>query len=87
MLPPFVGVAVKVIVLPAQAAPAGLAAMLTLTGRFGLTDIVTVFDAAGEPVAQVALDVNVHVTTSLSFNVAGVYVAELVPTLPPFSFH
>ena len=35
----------------------GLAAMLTLTGRFGFTVMVRVFDVAGLPVGQVALEV------------------------------
>ena len=52
-----VGVAVKVTEVPAQMVVPGLAAMLTLTGRFGLTVIVRVFEVAGLPVAQVALDV------------------------------
>jgi len=86
-VPPLVGVAVKVMLLPAQAVPDGLAAMLTLTGRFGFTVIVIVLDVAGLPVAQVALDVSAQVTTSPLFNVADVYVAEFVPTLLPFTFH
>lgn len=43
--------------VPAQIVVPGLAAMLTLTGRFGFTVIVRVFDVAGLPVGQVALDV------------------------------
>lgn len=39
--------------------------MLTLTGKFGLTVMVTVFEVAGLPVAQVALDVITQVTASL----------------------
>ena len=50
MVPPLVGVAVKVTEVPAQIAPEGTAAILTLAGSFGLTTIVTVFDVAGEPV-------------------------------------
>ena len=45
-----VGVAVKMTEVPAQIAPEGTTAMLTLAGRFGLTTIVIVFDVAGEPV-------------------------------------
>ena len=45
-----VGVAVKVTEVPAHIAPEGTAAMLTLAGRVKLTDIVIVFDVAGEPV-------------------------------------
>ena len=39
--------------------------MLMLTGRFGFTVIVTEFDVAGFPVAQVAFDVITQVTISL----------------------
>ena len=56
-MPPLVGVAVKVTVLPRQN---GLdeAEILTLTTRFGLTVIVIVFDVAGFPVAHARLDVS-----------------------------
>ena len=40
----------KVAVVPAQIVE--VPATLTLTGKFGFTVIVIVFDAAGEPVAQ-----------------------------------
>jgi len=53
---------VNVTLVPAQIAPLGLAAMLTLAGRFGFTVIVMLFDVAGEPVAQVAFDVITTVT-------------------------
>ena len=59
-----VGVAVKVTLVPAQIVVAD-AEILILTGRFGFTVMVTVLDVAGLPVAQVALDVNTQVTTSL----------------------
>ena len=61
-----VGVAVKVTDVPAQTGLAD-AAMVTLTGRFGLTVIVIVFDVAGLPVAQVALEVKTQVIAS-AFN-------------------
>ena len=64
-----VGVAVNVTLVPAQIAPLGLAAMLTLAGRFGFTVIVMLFDVAGEPVAQVAFDVMINFTTSPLFKV------------------
>ena len=64
MVPPLVGVAVKVTEVPEQIAPEGTAAMLTLAGRFGLTTIVTVFDVAGLPVAQVEFDVITTVIAS-----------------------
>ena len=59
-----VGVAVKVTLVPVQIV-VDVAEILTLTGRFGFTVMVTVLDVAGLPVAQVALDVNTQVTTSL----------------------
>ena len=42
--------------------------MVTLTGRFGLTISVMVDDVAGEPAAQVALEVSTQVTASLLLN-------------------
>jgi hypothetical protein len=59
-----VGVAVNVTLVPAQIAPEGEAAMLTLAGRSGLTVIVIAFEQAGDPVAQVALEVSSTVITS-----------------------
>jgi len=52
------GVAVKVTDVPVQIVVPGLAAILTLTGRFGFTVMVKVFEVAGLPVAQVALEVS-----------------------------
>ena len=57
------GVAVKVTEVPAQTGFAD-AAMVTLTGSFGLTVMVIVFEVAGLPVAQVALEVSTQVITS-----------------------
>ena len=63
VVPPLVGVAEKVTEVPLQT---GLldGEIETLTGRFGLTTIVIVFDVAGLPVAQVALDVSMQVMAS-----------------------
>jgi len=85
VVPPLAGVAVNVTDVPAQTGFAP-AAMVTLTGRLEFTVIVTVFDVAGLPVAQVALDVSTQVTASL-FN--GIYdnVGLLVPALVPLTFH
>ena len=63
MVPPLVGVAVKVTEVPAQIAPEGTAAILTLAGRLGLTTIVIVFDVAGLPVTQVNVEV---ITTEIA---------------------
>ena len=60
-----------------------------------LTDAVTAdeivmvmaLDVAGEPVAQLKLDVITTVTTSLLFKADEVNVAELVPAFVPFTFH
>jgi hypothetical protein len=53
-----VGVAVKVTEAPAQIAPAGTAATLTLAVNTGLTTIVIPLEVAGEPSKQgVALEV------------------------------
>ena len=59
-----VGVAVKVTEVPAQTGLAE-AAIEMLTGKFGLTVMVTVLEVAGLPVAQVALEVRTQVTASL----------------------
>jgi hypothetical protein len=53
----------KVTEVPAQTVVAD-AEIDTLTGRFGLTVIVTVFEMAGLPVAQGVLEVNWQVIAS-----------------------
>lgn len=55
-----VGVAVNVTLVPEQIVVAE-AEMLTLAGRLGFTVMVTVFEVAGLPVAQVAFEVSTHV--------------------------
>ena len=82
-----VGVAVNVTLVPAQMVVDGLAAILTLTGKFGFTVIVIVFDVAGLPVAHVAFDVNTHVTVFPFVKVVVVNVGEFVPAFTPFTFH
>ena len=70
-----VGVAVKVTLVPAQIAPVGEAAILTLAGKLGLTVITIAFDVAGEPVKHGdAFDVITTVTESLFANVVVVNV-------------
>ena len=80
------GVAVNVTDAPEQI---GLdeAAIDTLTGRFGLTVIVTSLDVAGLPVGQVAFEVITQVTLSPLARAAFVYVVLFVPTFALFSFH
>jgi len=85
-VPPFVGVAVKVTLVPAQIVVAD-AAILTLTGRFGFTVIVRVFDVVGLPVAQVALEVSMQATVLPLARVLEVYVGLLEPTFTPLTFH
>ena len=70
MLPPFVGVAVKVTFVPAQIVVEGDAAIETLAVTFALTVIEIVFDKACVPLTHVALLVISHVIASLLFNVA-----------------
>lgn len=61
MVPPLVGVAVKVTLVPLQMVDPGLAAMLTLTASGGPTTMVIVFDVAGLPVRQGApFEVKTH---------------------------
>ena len=61
--PPLVGVAEKVTEVPLQT---GLleGEMEMLTGRLGLTVIVTIFEVAGLPVVHVALEVKRQVMAS-----------------------
>ena len=85
-MPPFKAVAENVTVVPAQT---GLAEgeIVTLTGRFGFTLIVTDPDKAGLPVAQVALDVSIQVIASLFVGIKE-YVVPVAPLiLVPFTFH
>lgn len=58
-----VGVAVNVMLVPAQMVVTP-EAIETLTGRFGFTVMVMLFEVAGLPVAQVALEVSTQVITS-----------------------
>ena len=68
-----VGVAVKVTEVPAQIAPDGTAAILTLAVNFGFTVIVMPLEVAGDPAKQgVALDVISTVIKSLLANVVEV---------------
>ena len=67
-------------------APAGTAAILTLTGKFGFTVMLMALEVAGLPVAQRAFEVRIHVTTSLVAKVVLVKVAP-APTTVLFTFH
>ena len=78
--------AVNVTLVPEQIAPAGLAEIFTLAGRFGFTTIVTAGDVAGLPVAQSALDVRMQVTLSPLLSVVLVNITP-TPELLPFTCH
>ena len=56
-MPPFVGVAVNVTLVPEQIVFPGLAEILTLAVTFELTVITIALDVAGLPETQVALEV------------------------------
>ena len=63
-MPPFVGVAVNVTLVPEQIVLPGFADMFTLAGNGGFTVIVIEFDVAGDPVAHVDVEVITTDTTS-----------------------
>ena len=80
--------AVNVTPVPAHIAPEGLAARSILTGKFGFTVMLIALEVAGFPERQLpALEVRIHVTTSVLARVVLVYVVLFVPTLPPLSCH
>ena len=81
-----VGVAVKVTEVPAQIVFSEAATEM-FTGKFGFTVMATALDVAGLPVAQVAFEVNTQVTMFPFAKELLEYVALLVPTLAPFTFH
>jgi hypothetical protein len=81
-------VAVKVTEVPAQIAPEGEAAILTLTGSAVVTFIVIGLEVAGLPDTQVKEDVITTVTILPLARVVVVYVEPVSPgiSIPPF-FH
>lgn len=81
-----VGVAVKVTEAPTHIA-VELAAIFTDGVTDGVTVIAIELDVAGEPVAQVKLDVMITVTTSPFANEVVVNVEEFAPALTPFNCH
>jgi hypothetical protein len=85
--PPFTGVAVKVTEVPAQTGSAGEAAIVTLTGTVGVTNIVIVLETAGLPVTHGAFEVIVTVTASLLLSVDDEKFALLIPTGSPLTLH
>ena len=87
MVPPFVGVAVNVTESPEQIGPAGLAAILTSGTTVGFTVIVIPVLVTEVGLAQAALDVKIHDTTSPLLKVDDMNVAKLVPAFDPLICH
>ena len=85
-MPPLVGDAVKLVLVPAQIFEAD-ELMDTEGVTLWLTVIVTPLDVAVVVEAQLAFDVKMQVTTSLFSSVLSVYEMLLLPTLLPFFFH
>jgi hypothetical protein len=86
-VPPLVGVAVNVILVPGHTDPDGTAAIATEGVTLVFTTIVTVFELAVAGDAQVSAEVITQKTVFPFAKAALEYVAELVPTLEPLSFH
>ena len=88
MVPPFVGLAVKVSAVPEQDGFAPeVSAMDTDGVTVGLTVILILLEVAGLPITPERLDVITQVTTCPLLSEEVVYVALLVPTFVPFTFH
>ena len=85
-MPPFTGVAVKVILAPAQISVCE-AVILTEGATDGVTVIEIVFEVSAAGETQLALLVITHVTASLSFKEFDEKEFELVPAFVPFTFH
>jgi hypothetical protein len=86
VVPPFVGVAVKVTAVPLQILVAD--ALMATTGvAFDPTEIVIALDVSLLGTAHPALDVNTHFTTSLFNKAVVAYVELFVPTTAPFFNH
>ncbi len=81
-----VGIAVKVTEVPLQILLVD-DAMATLGVKIGFTDTLTAFEVAVAVLAQATLVLSTTVTASELFKLLLEYVAELVPTFVPFSFH
>ena len=81
-----VGVAVNPTLVPAQTAPEGLLEMLTDTGNVAFTTWVMLFEVAGDPLAQPALELSWQVIKSLLTGTK-LKLFKLLPTLIPLTFH
>ena len=85
MVPPLVGVALNVILLPTQIEVEE--ALIETDGVTELVVIVMTLLVAVEVVVQFALDVMITVTWSLLASEPDVNVAELIPAFTPFTCH
>ena len=85
-MPPLVGVAVNVTDAPTQIVVAD-AITLADAGTDAVNVIVIALDIAVIGEEQAAFEVMITVTTSPFANVLVVYIAEFVPTFPPFTCH
>jgi hypothetical protein len=86
VVPPLTGVAVNVTDVPGHIGFEE-GTMLTLDATFGLTVMLTVFEVAGLPVVQAALEVITQVTASKLANVLLANVGKLKPAFTPFTLH
>ena len=86
-MPPFVGVAVNVTLVPVQMVFPGLAVTLTDGTTVDPTVIVIPDDVAVVGLAQPSDEVIATLITSPFTNALFEYVLLFVPTLFPFSFH
>ena len=88
MVPPFVGVAVKVADAPAHSGFVPEVKPIETEGeRDELTVIVIPVDVAVAGLTHTALEVITQVTMSPLFKVLVVKVVLFVPAFPPFTFH
>ena len=85
MVPPLVGVAVNVMLLPAQIEVDE--ALIETDGVTELVAIVITLLVAVKVVVQLALDVMITVTWSLFASELDVNMGELVPVFTPFTCH
>ena len=85
MLPPLVGVAVNVMLLPAQIEVDE--ALIETDGVTELAVVVITLLVAVKVVVQLALDVMITVTWSLFASELDVNMGEFVPAFTPFTCH
>lgn len=86
LLPPFTGLAIKVILVPLQTLLVS-AVMKTEAFKLLTTFMTMVLETTVVVLVQVKEEVSSHITTSPFANAALVYVELFVPTLKPFRFH